>query len=204
MVEQYSEESGQRLAAAADSLIEAIRRYVLDARAMRGGTSEVAALFDRNDALANAVAEFSERAFDHTGTLPLPLQQLEENDFEEDGAELDDRPDGGLLSVLSRWNLLVFDEPELLAAGRAAHRRNRPEESEEDAGVAVTDASSALYAVLHEAGEPWIRVPGVRVVNAARVYVAPDEPPAPLPDDPEDFAQAVRLPPGRIIFSEGW
>ncbi len=98
----------------------------------------------------------------------------------------------------------MVDEPELLAAGRTAHRRNRLEETEEDAALAVNDGSSALYAVLHEVGEAWFGVPGVRVMNAARVYVAPDEPPPPLPDDPEDIAQAVRLPPGRIVFSEGW
>lgn len=200
-VEQYSEESGHRLEAAGARLAELVRQYALDARAMHGGSSEMPALFERNRVLARAVADWNERAFDHTGTSPLLLEEPEKDDFEDEEADEEPLELEGQISVVSRWDLGVVDSSELIAAGRAAHRRNHPEETEADATVAVADAARALYAIAHAAGEPWYEVPGVEVLSGARVYLVPDGPLEPLPEEPEEFLNAVAAPsgPGRVL-----
>lgn len=189
-VEQYSEKSGHRLEAAGARLVELVRQYALDARVMHGGSSEMPALFERNKALARAVADWNERVLDHTGTSPLLL---------EEPLELE-----GQISVVSRWDLGVVDSSELIAAGRGAHRRDHPEETEADATVAVADAAHALSTSTHPAGEPWYEVPGVEVLSGARVYLVPDGPLEPLPEEPEEFLNALAAPSGRVAFSEGW
>lgn len=203
-IEQYSDESGRRLQDAAKRLVELIQRYTVDTSAMHGGSSERRSLFDRNEALAEAVSEWNERAFDHTGTTPLLLEEIDEEEFEDEADDEETVEVEGQVSVVSRWDLNIVDLPELLTAGRAAHRRLRPEETEKDATVAVASASHALYAITHEAGEPLFGIPGIDVLGGARVYVVPDEPLQPLPDGPEQMLDAVKAPAGEIPFSEGW
>ncbi|MBC7289908.1 MAG: hypothetical protein H5T83_01055 [Actinotalea sp.] len=203
-IEQFSEDSGRRLVEARDTVLHAIQEYVDELLVLRGGTSELTALFERNNALAQVVDGFTDAVWTHTGTLPLVS-----NSFEEDEEEDVDEPadPGDQLSVVSRWDLTVVDRDELLEAGRAAHRRLRPEETHEDAEVAVHDTAAALYALLHEAGEPWFDMPGVDVVAGTRAFIEPAETLAPPPEIDEpgyDLAEVLRPPDGRIPFTERW
>ena len=108
---------------------------------MRGGSAELAGLFARNDELERLVDAFSERASDHTGSYPFVLvDRLDPWIDDEDGeGEGDDEPlvAGTEICVLSRWDLVVTDPDQLLAAGRAAHIRLQPRETAEDAEFAV-------------------------------------------------------------------
>jgi hypothetical protein len=203
-VEQFSAESAQRLERATERLLPLITSYTAAVVAMRGGSSEMPALFDRNDELALAVAAWNDRVADHTGAYPLLLDDAFEDD-EDDEDEDDEEPEiAGRMSVISRWDLGVVDPEALLAAGRTAHRHNRPDETEADAAAAVTNLASALYAITHDAGEPWFDVPGVEVMHGARVYLVPDEPLGLLSDDPGQALDAVTAPPGQIAFTEMW
>lgn len=78
-VEQYTEQSAQELVASAIQLIQVIRRYTDEAVSMHGDSAELAELGRRNQALAEAVAAFNDRAFIHTGTRPLLLDVLDED-----------------------------------------------------------------------------------------------------------------------------
>ena len=122
---------------------------------------------------------------------------------EDDGEDEPEEP-ASRISVVSRWDLDVLALDVLLAAGREAHRRNRPEETEQDAQVAVSTPEHALHAIAHEAApDPWLDVPGLRPVVGARVYLAPEEPWRPL-DDLPDVVLAVQPPAGQVLFSEDW
>lgn len=109
----------------------------------------------------------------------------------------------GQVSVISRWDLDVVNTEALIAAGRVAHQRQRPEETDQDTAFAISDASAALYALTHEAGDPWWDIPGVEVLIGTRTYVVPDEPLAP-PTDNDDLTPVVLPPPGRVAYSESW
>ncbi len=64
--------------------------------------------------------------------------------------------------------------------------------SEADALVAIGDEAQAVYALLHEAGEPWLELPGTGLLAATRLYVEPDdyEPPGDAADAPGAAAGA--------------
>ena len=121
-----------------------------------------------------------------------------------------------MLTLVTRVDLGVRDTEELLSAGRAAPRRLQPEENEADALVAVNDEAQAVYALLHEAGEPWLDLPGTGLLAATRLYVAPEDYDRPgdaddSDDDGEDddfsaeaMVDEVGVPEGTLLFSESW
>lgn len=196
-------ESGRRLSESAAALVGLIEQYAVAVQAMHGGSSERSALFERNRELASAVAEWNERAFDHTGTSPLLLEEIEAGDLDDEDDE-ESLPLQGQISVVSRRDLDVVDSAELIAAGQAAHRRHRPEETDEDADVAVHDATSAVTAITGEAWELWFEIPGVLVLSGVRVFVVPDERLEPLSVEPETGVDAVEAPAGQLTFVEAW
>lgn len=213
-VEQYSPQSAARLREATEELTAALGRFTEETTVMHGGSAQVLALFGLVEAVASATVAWHARAFDHTGVSAMPLDEDgsvfgpvddDEQDEEVDGPEVVEG-----VSVVSRWDLAVLDIDALLAAGRAAHRRNRVEENEQDAAAAVNDPARALYAVLHEQGELWRHIPGVEVAYGARVYLQPDLDQAGDADGMDDLdeefepLQAVLPPPGRVLFSEDW
>jgi hypothetical protein len=203
-VEQFSEVSGQRLVEARDTVLHAIREYVDELLVMRGGTSELEELFERNNALAEVVDRFTDAVWTHTGTLPLVLNAFEDD---EEGDEDEPVEPGDQMSVVARWDLTVTDRDELLEEARAAHRRLHPQESDDDAAAAVHDTASALYALLHATGEPWFGIPGVVVVSGTRAFVEPTdtlEPPPEIDEPGDDLTAALRPPDGRIPFTERW
>lgn len=205
----YTQESRRRLQAATAHLVEALKQYTREVVAMHGGSKEMPSLFGLNESVARDVAEWNNAAADHTGTTPLFLGDVEEDDFEDHfGDEPDEQASEaavlGQISVVSRWDLQLVDVERLLDVARAAHRRMRPEETEEDAAFAVADPGTALYAVAHEAGEPWFETPGIEVLGGGRVYVLPDEPLRRLDYPLDDIAASVEVPRGQVAFSEDW
>lgn len=221
-VEWFSTRSAARLREATEELVEALRRYTEATTAMHGGSAELPARFAASDAVEAATSRWNEQAFDHTGSFVLALaddQLLDdgEDEYEDEGGQ---REVVDALSVVTRWDLAVVDADALLAAGRAAHRRNRPEEDEQDAGAAIANPALALAAVLHERGEPWYEVPGVEVGYGVRVYLQPevvqsedavarevgdkDEVGDAQSDEGPDVLQAVLPPAGRVLFSEDY
>ncbi|WP_298993250.1 hypothetical protein [uncultured Pseudokineococcus sp.] len=219
-VEQYSPQSAARLREATEELTAALGRFTEETTGMHGGSAQVLALFGLVEAVASATVAWHARAFDHTGVSAMPLDEDATVFGPVDDDEQDEDVEGSAVvegvSVVSRWDLAVVDTDALLAAGRAAHRRNRVEENDQDAAAAVNDPARALYALLHEQGEPCRQIPGVEVAYGARVYLQPDldqtadadaDADADGMDDLDEkfeLLQTVLPPPGRVLFSEDW
>lgn len=203
--EQFSPQTREALDVSVAALVDALQRHAKQVGGMRGGSSDVPAVFDANAEVEQLIAAWNERVFDHTGTFPVSLQGLDEDgeDFAEDEEDPAELEDGEPLSVVSRWDLSVVDSQALLQAGRDAHRRLQPDETEGDAAVAVPNVGQAVYALLHEHGEPWYDMPGVEVVSGLRAYVRPDEQPTPLSEE-TDYDEAITQPPGERLFGESW
>lgn len=203
--EQFSQATREGLELSVAALCEALQRHARQVGEMRGGSSELPALFEANEEVARLIDAWNDRVAEHTGTLPVTLldDEDDEDDFEDDEDDDDELTDGEVLSVVSRWDLLVVDPGALLRAGRAAHQRLRPEENDEDAAVAVPGPGHAMYSILHEIDEPWHDMPGVEVVSGTRVFLLPDETPAALSDD-DDITKPIVQPPGQVLFGESW
>ncbi|GAB2598041.1 hypothetical protein [Kribbella endophytica] len=212
-IEQYSDESRAALRLRTDELIEGLRAHAEVLVGLRGGSAESEDLFTENEALGKLLGAWDDAVLDHTGTV------VSSGGYDEDD-DLDDEPedDGpvAVLSLITRVDLGVRDTAELLNAGRAAHRRLQPEESEADALVAIGDEAQAVYALLHEAGEPWLELPGTGLLAATRLYVEPEDYAPPGDEDDGDDASAdddfsaeamveeVAVPEGTLLFSESW
>lgn len=204
--EQFSAGTREALHLSVAALVEALQRHADRVGGMRGGSSETPAVLEANHEVERLIAAWSDRVMDHTGTFPVSLQGFDggEDEFvdgEED--EQEDLTDGAVVSVVSRWDLRLVDTEALLSAGREAHRRIYPTETDEDATVAVPTPARALYPLLHEAGEPWYELPGVEVISGVRTYVASSEPATPLSEDYEDLHVVIQ-PPGELLFGESW
>ncbi|MGW1344064.1 hypothetical protein ACWCOV_23675 [Kribbella sp. NPDC002412] len=200
-VEQYSQESSEGLQQATNDLIAALRTHTDALLRLRGGAAEDEELFARNAAVESVVEAWNEAVFEHTGTSPLVLEDIEEFDEAPD----DEEPVGGALSVITRVDLTLGSPEALLAAGRAAYRRLWPDETDEDAEVAVDGPVSAVYTMAHEAGDPWPEMPGADVRRAVRAYVVPENPgEVAVVEDDLDMLREVVPPPGTLVFSEAW
>ena len=204
--EQFSDETRAALATAVDELVASVRAHAEHLMALRGGSSEMPGLHEANRQVEQAIATWNERVVDHTGTFPVSLAGLDEDfeDLEDEDEDEEDLVDGAPLAVVSRWDLVVTDTDALVAAGRQAHKRHRPEEQDEDAAVAVAGAGQALYALLHERGEPWYDLPGVEVVRGIRAYVQSQEAAEPFTDDDTETQAPIEEPPGERLYLESW
>ena len=203
--EQFSQSTREALQLSVAALVDALQRHANLVSGMRGGSSETPAIFDANEEVERLIAAWNERVMAHTGTFPVSLQGLggDEDEFlkGEDGQE--DLTDGEPLTVVSRWDLRLVDADALMGAGREAHKRLYPGETDADATVAVPTPGQALYAILHEHGEPWYDMPGIEVARGVRSYVKPSEPATPLSDEDDEF-EAIIQPPGERLFGESW
>jgi hypothetical protein len=201
-IDQFSDESRAVLRHSTDALIAGLRDHVTTLLELRGGSAEQPTLFAANDTLEQLLRDWDDAVFDHTGTTAMPLDDEDDDDF---AAEEHDEVPVEVLTLVTRVDLGLNEPGELLAAGRAAHRRLWPKETEADAAVAVEDLQQAVYALLHEAGEPWLDLPGTEFLAAARVYVAPEAYTGPEEDGtPESFSRQVAVPEGTVLFSESW
>ncbi|WP_375426194.1 hypothetical protein [uncultured Friedmanniella sp.] len=205
--EQFSAESRERLRTSAAALTAALERHTAALLEMDGGTSSLPALFALNDDIREVAADWDDAVFEHTGSFPVAIEHLEDEEVDADDEVEPDGADASLpVSVLSRWDLDITDAAALVRAARAAHRRMDPSESEADALAAIGEGhvGQALYALVHEHGEPWFELPGVGMVSGHRTYLrrAPGEPP--LEALMLDHDQPPTAPDGQILFSESW
>ncbi len=213
-MEQFSAGSAAELEVATRALTSALGDYLELVTGLRGGSLDVQRVFAANDVVRREALRWDDAAGDHTGTVPLGLEDLgEDEDSEETDAD-DEASDGEPetvyeISIVSRWDLEVSDLPALVEGGRAAHRRLQPEESEEDVRVAIPDddVGPALYALVHERGEPWYDLPGVFVLGGHRDYIDRDgDQPMTAAETEDDLPELapLRLPDGEVVFSESW
>ena len=205
--DQFSADSAAELEVATRALTSALDDYLKLVTGLRGGSRDVQRVFAANDVVRREALRWDGAAGDHTGTVPLGIEDLDEDEDDEVG---DEEPESVYeISIVSRWDLDVSDVPALVEGGRAAHRRLQPEESEEDVRVAIPDddLGPALYALVHERGEPWYDLPGVVVLGGHRDYIDRDgDQPmtaAAAEDDLPELAP-LRLPDGEVVFSESW
>lgn len=202
--DQFSPESAKALRDSAVRLAEVLERYAAATSAMAGRTDELEEVFELNAQVSELAAELNDKAFDHTGTLPLPLD-LEGNTHDDSVDDAEETIEAeGLLSAVSRWNLAITDLDMLLAAGRAAHRQVEPAATAQDAALAVTDAASAVHAILESRDEPWFDLPGVAVIQGLRLLIEPDDVPEPFDGDLANAAEAVLPPAGPLHIAESW
>jgi hypothetical protein len=200
--EPYSDESRRRLEAATAQAVAALQEYSAAVLAMGSGSAERPELMRRSEALSAVLVDWNERVGDHTGTWPLLLTGYDDPRLED---EVPGEPTAveSQVSVVSRWDLDVVDAAALVAAGREAHLRSWPRDDGADAEVAVPGVPAALYALLHERGDPVLGLPGVEP-GGARVFIAPDEPLEPFTGEVEDLTGAVTPPAGTVVMSEVW
>ena len=208
--DQYSDESRQRLRTASDAFIAAIEQHTVALTGLKGGSSSLPTLFELNDTVRRAAAVWDDAVGDHTGTFPIAVELPDENDQDEEDDE------GGpdleaveSVSVVSRWDLAVVDVDSLIRAGRSAWRRLWPEESEEDAAVSISDQDigQALYALVHEFGEPWFEIPGVKMTTGQRVYLSTEASTQALDtiaDEDIDEMHMPVVPQGEVLYGEAW
>ncbi|MGC4940888.1 hypothetical protein [Kribbella sp. DT2] len=199
-IEQYSDESRAALRRRTDELIDGLRAHAEAVLGLRGGSAEQADLWAENEKLGRLLGGWDDAVLDHTGTSVSPGGYDDEDELEDDEEVAVD-----VISLVTRVDLGVRDADELLTAGRAAHRRSWAEETEADAEVAVDDVVQAVYAIIHDAGEPWLDLPGTGLLAATRVYVSPEDYEAPHEDfSPEAVLEQVAVPDGMVVFSESW
>ncbi len=204
--EQFTDQTREALQRAVAAVTYGLREHADVLTGLRGGTNDIRAVFAANRAVERLLDAWNDAVFDLTGTLPVSLDvadEDEEDDDTDEDVDVLDLADADPLSVVERWDLVVTDADALVHAGREAHRRLWPEETDRDAEVAVPSAAQALYTLLHERGEPWYDLPGVEVVAGARAYVRPDEPHLPAGDEiPDDTP--IEQPSGEVLYSESW
>lgn len=208
-IEQYSQESRAQLRDRAGALATALEHHTTALLEMRGGTSTLAALFQLNDDIRQLAAAWDDAVFDHTGTFPIAIESLDEDadddDLEEDEQDGSDGAEASFsVSVMSRWDLDIIDAAALIQAGQAAHCRLNPSESEADAAADIGGVGQALYAIVHEYGEPWFEMPGVGTVAGHRAYLRRDDGQTPLDEVDQDSDQPPVAPTGNVMFSESW
>jgi len=203
--DQFSSASAEALRDSAARLAEVLQRYAEATAPMAGRTNELEEIFDLNAKIAALAAELNDKAFDHTGTQPLPLD-LEDDEHDriaDDDEEVTVEAEGFLSSV-SRWNLAVTDLDDLIAAGREAHRQATAGATAEDAALEITDAADAVHAILEARGEPWFDVPGIAVMHGLRLLIEPIDVPEQFDGDPENATGAVLPPAGQLLITESW
>jgi len=199
---QFSEQTRTALETSVAELVAALQRHAGLLLTLHGGSADSHKIFAANEDVARLMDAWNERVFDHTGTFPVSLAGLDDDDDDVDD-DVPEPADGEPLTIVERWDLELVDAAALVAAGREAHVRTWPDETDDDARVAVESAADALYALRHERGEPWYDVPGIQVIYGARAYLRPDERPE-GPSDEEDLEAPIGIPAGELLFSESW
>lgn len=205
-IEPYSPESRARLQDRAAALATALEQHTRALVDMTGGIDALATLFQLNDDIRQLAAAWDDAVFDHTGTFPIALESVDEEDDDGADQDADDGPDSAdgpfSVSVMSRWDLDIIDPAALIRAGQAAHQRANP--SDTDAASDIGEVGEALYAIVHEHGEPWFEMPGVGTVAGHRTYLRRDSDETPLGELGQDVDEPPVAPTGSVLFSESW
>jgi hypothetical protein len=193
----FSADTRAALAEASQKLAERLQAHTEALLAMTGD-EDTSELFEHNAALEGVVEDWNEAVFEHTGTTPLLLDEVDDDEDEEDV-----EPDQ-VISVVSRFDLRVVDLDALLEAGRAAQERHPAELDESGEREPVDSAEQAIYEISREVGEAWFELPGIEMVAGARAYVVPEPPFEPLDADAEDVVTELIAPNGVATHAETW
>ena len=193
----FSAETRTALAEASRKLAERLQAHT-DALLAMTGDEEHTTLFEHNAALEGVVEDWNDAVFEHTGTSPLLLDDAADDEEDEDVEQ------NHVISVVSRFDLRVFDLDALLEAGRAAQERHPAELDESGDREPVESAEQAIYEISREVGEAWFELPGIEMVAGARAYVVPEPPFEPLDADAEDVVTELIAPNGVATHAETW
>ncbi|MCZ2839446.1 hypothetical protein [Modestobacter sp. VKM Ac-2985] len=190
---QFTPAGAERLRAAAAELTAAVTAHAEAVTAVTGdaGMPEVFAASDR---LLPAVLAYADAQFDLTGN-DFPFGVLhgyaEDDESQVEDAAVGDAADGGTtasgttdVSVLQRHDLRVTDEAAVLAAGRRAYLRSRPDGDAAAAAADVTDLGRALSQLADADG--WDAVgetPGLRATGRSVLVIGRELAPGADPDD---------------------
>ncbi len=204
--EQFTDETRRALERAVAALTEGLHEHARLLTSVHGGSSDTPQIFSANRRVEQLLAAWNDAVFDLTGTVPVALEDLDDEDEDGDDED-DDSPDladGDPLLMVEQWDLVVTDADALLRAGREAHRRSWPKETERDAEAAVSSAAHALAELMHERGEPWYELPGIDVVTGARAWVRPDpaHTASAADDEPDDLPDEELG--GEVLYRESW
>lgn len=209
-IDPFSPASEARLRTATDALIAALRAYTETVSGLSGGSGDDRIVSDADDTVRRVALAWDDAAETHTGNFPLLIEDFDDEDPDDE----DDLGDADAelvhaLSVVSRWDVQVTDAPALIEAGRQAHLRQWPGDTDADARAAIHDDSigRAIYTLVHEHGEPWFKLPGVEVLGGHRAYIdAEDDQPMTTAEPDDDFPEGAPtlVPDGEVVYSESW
>ncbi|MEU8221463.1 hypothetical protein [Kribbella sp. NPDC048915] len=150
-VEQYSDAAREQYLRSVDELISALRSHAELTVERIGRERELMPYFASAAALEQAAAAYNDAELGWCGSIPLHLldDELEDgldDDLDDDGVE---DSAGAILSGFIRWDFTITDEAAVLAAGRDAHHRAWPHNTDEDATLAVPTADRAAAELIH-------------------------------------------------------
>jgi hypothetical protein len=150
---QWTEAARTRYQAASRAMLEVLTAHVELMAARQGRQAELSGYFASTDAVERALHAFGEAEFDLCGSFPFALVGRFDDDPEDDtDGDSEHAEPGPLLTVVHRMELEVRDEPALLAAGRAAYALAWPDDTTEDARLAVGTAAAAVGELIHVHG----------------------------------------------------
>lgn len=147
---QWTVAARERFVAQADAFVAAIQKHVTQTLTRSGRQKELGPYFESTDQLQAMAMAYSDAEFDWCGSSPLALVRDEEDDDDWDDDD-EDAPDdhGEVMSVLGRWDYRITDEQALITAGRSAYANTWPDDTAEDAEIAVPDAARAVGELIH-------------------------------------------------------
>lgn len=146
---QFTPETRERYAKAAEEFIAAVRLHVDLTLQMQGRQREIPPHLASSFALGDAARTFDDAEFDWCGAFPLALPDTDDEEGDEEWEDDEDNGTGSMLSVLGRWDFRITDASALVEAGRSAYLAAWPDDTRADAEVRVDDPESASSEIMH-------------------------------------------------------
>ncbi|GGB80090.1 hypothetical protein N798_01065 [Knoellia flava TL1] len=146
---QWTDAARESYAASAEALIAEIRRHVELTTGREGRQRELGPWFESAEEVHEAAVAFTHAELDWCGSTSIKVR-IDEDDWDDD--EDDDEEDeevGDVLSVVGRWDFRVTDPEAFVEAGRRAYAEAWPDDTAEDAEIAVPDVGAAVAALMH-------------------------------------------------------
>jgi len=158
---QWTEAAREHYAASAEELIARIRQHVELTTGRKGRQRELGPYFESAVEVHEAAVAFADAEFDWCGSTSIKVHTHEDD---EDYDEWDDDEAGDVLSVLGRWDFRITDPEAFLSAGRRAYAKTWPDDTAEDAEIAVQTPHNVVSELLHGHGLGRVeKAPGVEV-----------------------------------------
>lgn len=148
---QWTDAARERYAASAEALISEIRRHVELTAGREGRQRELGPWFESAEDVHDAVVAFTDAEFDWCGSTSIKVRVDEDDDWDDD-EEDEDEEVGDVLSVVGRWDFRVTDPEAFLSAGRRAYAETWPDDTAEDAEIAVQTPHNVVSELLHGRG----------------------------------------------------